>query len=349
MEFKFVTWNIRGMNIEDKQKEFSLFIKNERLQMCAALETHLKSNSIVNVCNKVYESCDLVTKFFLSIVYASNSGKERRLLWNDLVLQKGITYQQPWVLLGDFNVTLKPDEHITGGSNVTEDMQEFINCINSIEVKDICSTGFHFTWTRSLKNPNCNTRKKLDRRGSYLLLNWWTRNVEGCSMYKLVKKLKLLKKDLNNLNWSHGNLFTKVKELRTQEYDVAKKDEIKLLQQQARIKWLTEGDKNTSFFHGILKSRRQKSKVDSICDEVGTRHFGDQAAVQFVKHFQQFLGVNSDVRPLEEMGDIFSTKLSVNEAMAMVKEVTDQEIKEAIFDIDSNKVAGPDGYSSHFF
>ncbi|XP_071740793.1 uncharacterized protein [Rutidosis leptorrhynchoides] len=272
------------------------------------------------------ETWDHSTSFFCSIVYACNSGKERRLAWKGLEVQKASIGQHPWVLLGDFNVTRKVEEHSAGGAFITEEMQEFIDCINMIEVDDIGSSCFNFTWTKSLKNPNCGVLKKLDRIMinddfiakypdayglflPYLVSDHspagWAANVEGFNMYKVVKKLKYLKRDLNKLNWSHGNLTSKVKDIRgelqkaqkeldndpcnkqlrikatqlLQEYDSAKKDELCMLRQLARIKWLTEGDKNSSYFHGILRN---------------------------------------NVTPLEELGDILSTKLSDEDANIMV-------------------------------
>lgn len=42
----------------------------------------------------------------------------------------------------------------------------------------------------------------------------WKKEIDGCNMYKVVKKLKALKKPLNSLNWKNGNLFEKVIKLR---------------------------------------------------------------------------------------------------------------------------------------
>ncbi|GJR69495.1 RNA-directed DNA polymerase, eukaryota, reverse transcriptase zinc-binding domain protein [Tanacetum coccineum] len=49
------------------------------------------------------------------------------------------------------------------------------------------------------------------------------------------------------------------------------------------------------------------------------------------------------------MGDIAVLKLPEEEANDMIKNVSDKEIKDALFDIDSNKAAGPDWYTSCFF
>ncbi|GJU89145.1 RNA-directed DNA polymerase, eukaryota, reverse transcriptase zinc-binding domain protein [Tanacetum coccineum] len=102
-------------------------------------------------------------KFYCTFVYASNSGYERRTLWKELEHQKNIVGDHPWLVLGDFKVTMDTCEHSSRGFYRTMDMQEFKETVNSIEMEDLCSNGFHFTWTKSLKNPKCTTLKKLDR------------------------------------------------------------------------------------------------------------------------------------------------------------------------------------------
>ncbi|GJR35851.1 RNA-directed DNA polymerase, eukaryota, reverse transcriptase zinc-binding domain protein [Tanacetum coccineum] len=54
-------------------------------------------------------------------------------------------------------------EHSNGTSRISVDMEEFRDTINSLEVEDISSTGFQFTWTKSHKNHHCGTLKKLHR------------------------------------------------------------------------------------------------------------------------------------------------------------------------------------------
>ncbi|GJW35665.1 putative ribonuclease H-like domain-containing protein [Tanacetum coccineum] len=51
------------------------------------------------------------------------------------------------------------------------------------------------------------------------------------------------------------------------DYNEAIKDEEIMLYQQAKVDWLKEGDKNTSYFHQVVKRRRYKSHIDVVCDE----------------------------------------------------------------------------------
>ncbi|GJZ46193.1 RNA-directed DNA polymerase, eukaryota, reverse transcriptase zinc-binding domain protein [Tanacetum coccineum] len=65
--------------------------------------------------------------------------------------------------MGDFNVILKPEEQSNGSFGLNMEMNEFKDVVNSLEIKDLCSSGFNFTWTKSPKNPLASTLKKLDR------------------------------------------------------------------------------------------------------------------------------------------------------------------------------------------
>ncbi|GKF03936.1 RNA-directed DNA polymerase, eukaryota, reverse transcriptase zinc-binding domain protein, partial [Tanacetum coccineum] len=238
MDLNMAVWNIRGMCTSDKQKEVRNLM-NE-LQLCGIIETHVKYSKISKIGEKVFGKWDF-------IIYASNSYIDRRKLWRDLGAQKSITNGDPWVIIGDFNVSLKVEEHSNGSSALSNEMNEFLDSTREIEVEDILSSGFHFTWTKSRGNPKCKTLKKLDRimineafmekfpsshgmflpylisdqspavlklpngmekrRKAFRFSNFvtnkkeflpivkkaWETEIDGHMMYKVVKKLKLMK------------------------------------------------------------------------------------------------------------------------------------------------------------
>ncbi|GJT78502.1 RNA-directed DNA polymerase, eukaryota, reverse transcriptase zinc-binding domain protein [Tanacetum coccineum] len=99
-------WNIRGMSNGNKKKEVMKFINDGKLQ---SILYHVE-----NIQGKV--------NLFYSFVYASNNCKERRILWKDMYLHKRICGNNPWVIMGDMNVTLNLEEHSNGGSVITEEM-----------------------------------------------------------------------------------------------------------------------------------------------------------------------------------------------------------------------------------
>nr|GEX87409.1 RNA-directed DNA polymerase, eukaryota, reverse transcriptase zinc-binding domain protein [Tanacetum cinerariifolium] len=55
------------------------------------------------------------------------------------------------------------------------------------------------------------------------------------------------------------------------EYNIVVQDEEKFLYQQAKIEWLSDGDRNTKFFHVVLKGRTHRNRIDMVYDDKGER------------------------------------------------------------------------------
>ncbi|GJY52481.1 putative reverse transcriptase domain-containing protein [Tanacetum coccineum] len=200
-------------------------------------------------------------------------------------------------------------------------------------------------------------------------------DVEGFSMFSLVSKLKMLKKPLRKLNFEHGNLFEKVKVLRNEladiqsavsadphydvlreaelkcfnAYNVALRDEESFLRQKAKTEWLKEGDRNSKYFNNVVKGRQNRSRISVVENLNGIPFFGNEVGGQFVAHFQSVLGRSSHVCPIKDLEALFHKKISPSDAAYMVRDISVDEIKSALFDIDGNKAPGLDGFSSHFF
>ncbi|GJR02332.1 RNA-directed DNA polymerase, eukaryota, reverse transcriptase zinc-binding domain protein [Tanacetum coccineum] len=282
-------------------------------------------------------------------------GFERRLLWVDLENEKRYVNGNPWCLSGDMNVTLHPNEHSSGSSIMTADIvmsnMDFIGHYPKAHAKFL-------PYIISDHSPS-------------VLCN----EINGTLMYQVVQKIKKLKSPLNHLGWCKGSIFKRVISLREQlqkiqteidgdphnpslremeanlvkEFHEAEADEEKFLFQQAKIKWLSEGDKNSSFFHKVLKGRSNKSKILSLCDSNGVYHDEDQIPGLFLRHYEDFLGTTYPVQVMENCDDLFKTKISPEAANKMVTEFSENEIKIAMFDIEDSKAPGLDGYSSAFF
>ncbi|GKC25348.1 RNA-directed DNA polymerase, eukaryota, reverse transcriptase zinc-binding domain protein [Tanacetum coccineum] len=126
------------------------------------VQCHLMQSSRQTMCYTV-EVLKSNTKFFCTFIYAANHRRDMKELWKDLGMYKRMIGNEDWVIMGDMNVILNTNEHSEGISYVTQDMRDFQDCINEIEVEDLCSKGLQYTWTKSLKNPNATVLKKLDR------------------------------------------------------------------------------------------------------------------------------------------------------------------------------------------
>ncbi|GJT46963.1 RNA-directed DNA polymerase, eukaryota, reverse transcriptase zinc-binding domain protein [Tanacetum coccineum] len=134
-----------------------------------------------------------------------------------------------------------------------------------------------------------------------------------------------------------------------EEYINAVQDKEKLLCQKAKVEWLKDGDRNSSYFHKVLKGRMNRSKIHTVMGTDGTIHEKDQVGIEFVKHFERFLGATSDATDMDDSDVCLFNRIDDNDADCMSRETTEAEIKRALFDIDDNKASGPDGFTSKFF
>nr|GEX18988.1 hypothetical protein [Tanacetum cinerariifolium] len=335
MELKLASWSIRGMGTVDKQDEIQILILENNLSIIAILETRAKGKEIDRICSRIFnrwnwstnmnncnKGCRIVVgwdtnvidihvlisswqvmfclvetvqekiKFLCSFVYAANNGKDRVELWKDLALQKQIINGRPWVLLGDFNVTLHAYEHSAGSSVITQDMQDFKDCVSNNELEDICSSGFQYTWTKSTKNPKGGILKKLDRAMS---------NDKFIIDYEHARAVFLpciISDHCPYLITIPNGLKKNVKTFRFINYIADKPEFIPIVKEEWKLN---------------------------------------------VKGFQMYR------LPMDEDDLMFIKKLDVVEASNMIKDITDKEIQEAIFDNDNDKALGPDGYTSCFF
>nr|GEV08333.1 methionine gamma-lyase-like [Tanacetum cinerariifolium] len=94
--------------------------------------------------------------------------------------------------------------------------------------------------------------------------------------------------------------------------------------------------------------RKSRNHIDVVSNADGVRFDGDQVPLAFVNHYASFLGQHGETIPLIT-NDLFINKLNPDVAFDMVRNVSLQEVKEAIFSMGDDKSPRPDGYTTAFF
>ncbi|KAK1434473.1 hypothetical protein QVD17_00216 [Tagetes erecta] len=168
--------------------------------------------------------------------------------------------------------------------------------------------------------------------------------IEGVHQFKLVKKLRLLKHPIRSFLHAQGNLHSNVTKWRNRldeihraidldpsngilceeearclvQFNQASIDEERFLKQKAKIHWLAVGDANNSFFHNSLKCKNHSNRIERVIDTNGLLHEGGDVPLAFVKHFEQFLGVE-DIVTMPISPDLFERRLENGVAVNMIR------------------------------
>nr|GEW43737.1 hypothetical protein [Tanacetum cinerariifolium] len=340
---------------------------------------------------------EVLNILFCTFVYAGNKPMERRLLWADLGLHKHAVRGVPWVLLGDFNVALNMEDSFASSSSmdsamacgvlkkldhVMGNMNFFNTFLGSYAVFKPYRISDHSPYVLNIPSLPAAKPKPFKfynflahkERFKDVVADRWGCHVEGYNMYKVVSKLKALKKQLCKLLHDQGNLHDHVNRLRSeldevqksldrdssnpilreeeavyvQAFSEAKLDEERFLRQKAKVEWLEVGDSNSAYFHKSIKCRNQRSRIDLITTANNVKVFGNMVPRVFVSHYKDFLGSSM---PCDEVNidGLFEKRVSDLSNQNMVCLVTNEEIKHAMFSICDNKAPSPDGFTFVFF
>ncbi|XP_021996309.1 uncharacterized protein LOC110893511 [Helianthus annuus] len=169
----------------------------------------------------------------------------------------------------------------------------------------------------------------------------WVKTVDGIAMFSVITKLKNLKPGLRKILIQQGNLHLKVSELRK------KLDEIQRLLDKNPLDVVLRNNESDCLKEFQIAANA-RNKIHCIRDLAGTRYEGDEATDALVNHYASFLGTEDQVSSMD-LTDICINTLSPEVASNMVRQITPEEIKNAMFSIGENKAPGPDGYTSAFF
>ncbi|GJW42633.1 hypothetical protein Tco_0071432 [Tanacetum coccineum] len=179
-----------------------------------------------------------------------------------------------------------------------------------------------------------------------VVANGWNVSVSGFWMFRIVKRLKMLKKPLWKLLFDQGNIHDNMKQL--QAFNDASLLEERFLIQNAKVESLKLGDANTAYFHNVVKSQATKNRIDAVTDNNGVNVEGEQVSMAFIDHYLGFLGQKGNTSNFNSE-DLLCKQLTMDVATHMVRDISNQEIHNAMFAIGDIKASGLDGYTAAFF
>ena len=119
----------------------------------------------------------------------------------------------------------------------------------------------------------------------------------------------------------------------------------------SKILWYEEGENSTKFFLNLEKSRQKKKVIRQILTDNG-HLIHDQTLIineQLRFYAELYSGTSTDDDSRVEMLNELSKSLSPADANLCELEITANELKVALFAMDSNKSPGLDGLTAEFY
>lgn len=161
-------------------------------------------------------------------------------------------------------------------------------------------------------------------------------------------RIKNCKKEMKRLRKCRDALSVK-------EFNDAKADLFRILEQReifwrqrAKQLWLHSGDKNSRYFHAAATARRRNNQIDRLKNGEGCWVDWDEGLAEHITEFYSHL-FRATQTNWHEVIDCIDTKITENQNRELLRVVTDEEVRSALFQMDPDKAPGPDGMTPGFY
>lgn len=116
-----------------------------------------------------------------------------------------------------------------------------------------------------------------------------------------------------------------------------------ILRKKAMVKWLTDGDANTVFFHAVIKDKRIKLNIQRIRDESGNTMEGtEEVAGAAVDVFQNLFSAGTTIQDSSVL-EVVRRTVTVEDNNFLTAAPTMDEVKNSLFMIDPDSAPGQTG------
>jgi hypothetical protein len=119
--------------------------------------------------------------------------------------------------------------------------------------------------------------------------------------------------------------------------------------QRSRARWLVDGDRNTRYYHLKTITRRRQNRILMLRNENGVWVDDEEVLKHMANEFYRVLFSNDGNEASWEQTQISFPRLDASEVQQIRGDISDEEIKSAVFSMKPWKAPGPDGFPAGFY
>ncbi|GMI71036.1 hypothetical protein HRI_000772900 [Hibiscus trionum] len=192
-----------------------------------------------------------------------------------------------------------------------------------------------------VKNPGIRIGGLL--KNTKLVVKSWATDLkskQAANSFLIEKKITELELKLQN-DVSRPDIIDELKRLRSELWSQYRREESEALQK-SRLRWFSEGDWNSKFFHQSIQARR---KVNAIqCLKIDNKVITDLLLIkEAIKN--QFQEVYNSAPALEvDKMKLGFRKISTSQADFLQSAFREEEVRSVLFSCNGNRAPGPDGF-----
>ncbi|XP_018435286.2 uncharacterized protein LOC108807498 [Raphanus sativus] len=161
-------------------------------------------------------------------------------------------------------------------------------------------------------------------------------------------KIQLLE---DRLEWFQSRNYSCCHAIRVMKKELCRayKEEELFWQQRSMEKWLKFGDRNSNFFHESVKGNRVRRRLIKIKNANGEEQWSEAAKAQVAVDYFSVLFKSSNPPSYQTLFQEMTPRVTEEMNQQLRREVSDEEIRSAVFSIKASSAPGPDGMSGLFF
>ncbi|XP_058742324.1 uncharacterized protein LOC131614788 [Vicia villosa] len=175
-------------------------------------------------------------------------------------------------------------------------------------------------------------------------LRWWNNTVFG----KFDLEVEEGVRELNEADDCEvlGDEIQAIKGKASSRFWLSLKIKENMLIQKSRLKWLNDGDFNSKYFHRVMKETTRRNHICSITTSSSIIDKVEEVKEEVRCHFdRKFKEDNISIPVLD---NVLINYLSSEESASLELPLSEEEIKEAVWNCEGSKSPRPDGFSLLF-